>query len=75
MDSVHTPIMSLKNASFLALVGMILLTIMWIIFWIRDVLAVARGIIAMDTLLASTIYAFAGVSLTFFFYTFHKSQR
>jgi hypothetical protein len=54
---------------------MILLTIMWIIFWIRDVLAVARGIVAMDTLLASTIYAFAGVSLTLFFYTFHKSQR
>jgi hypothetical protein len=66
--------MSLKNAAFLALVGMILVTILLMADLIGDVLGVVRGLIPVVRLLTSIIYAFAGLGVVVFLYAFHKAQ-
>ena len=72
--SAYTVSMTLKNAAFLALVGMILATILLVAGFIRDVFAIAQGLIPAMTLLTSFIYAFAGLSMAVFLYAFHKKQ-
>ena len=72
--SVHTLTMTPKNTSFLALVGMVLVTILLIAGLIGDVLGVVRGLIPAMSLLTSFIYAFAGLSVVVFLYAFHKAQ-
>jgi len=66
--------MTLKQASFLAFIGTLLLSILLVVDLILDVLSMARGLIAAVTLLTSLIRAFAAVSVTVFFYVFHKAQ-
>lgn len=70
----HTLTMTLKNAAFLALVGMVLVTTLLIVGLIGDVLGVARGLIPAMRVLTSFIYAFAGLSVVVFLYAFHKAQ-
>ena len=72
--SAYTLAMTLKNASFLALVGMILATTLLVAGFIGDVFGVARGLIPAMRLLTSFIYAFAGLSMVVFLYAFHKAQ-
>jgi len=67
-------IMNLKNASLLALVGMILLTVVVAADLIRDVAGVLRGIVATFALLRSVIYTFASVAVTVFLFVFYKRQ-
>jgi hypothetical protein len=64
--------MNLKNAAFLALIGTILTSVLLLYNLIFSVLNVARGLIPLDTLFSTLIYAFASVSLAVFFYVFHK---
>jgi hypothetical protein len=66
--------MTLKNTSFLALVGMVLVTILLIAGLINDVVSVAQGLIPAMRLLISFLYAFAGLSVVVFLYAFHKTQ-
>jgi hypothetical protein len=66
--------MTLKNAAFLALVGMILATILLVAGFIGDVVGVMRGLIPAMRLLTSSIYALAGLSMVVFLYVFHKTQ-
>ena len=66
--------MTLKNTAFLALVGMVLVTILLIAGLIADVSGVVRGLIPAMRLLTSFIYAFAGLSVVVFLYAFHKAQ-
>jgi hypothetical protein len=66
--------MSIKNAAFLALVGMTLVTILLMVALIGDVLAVLRGLIPVMRLLTSLIYAFASLSVLVFLYAFYKAQ-
>jgi hypothetical protein len=73
-QSVHTPTMTLKNAAFLALVGTAILTILLVSDLIFDVLNVMRGLIPATTMLSSLIHAFAALTVTVFFYVFHKTQ-
>jgi hypothetical protein len=70
----YTPAMTLRNAAFLALVGMILATTVLMTGLIGDVLGVVRGLIPAMGLLTSVIYAFAGLSMVVFLYAFHKAQ-
>jgi hypothetical protein len=70
----YTPGMTLRNAAFLALVGMVLATIVLLMRCIGDVFAVARGLIPATRLLTSFIYAFAGLSVVVLLYAFHKAQ-
>jgi len=73
-DKVHTPAMSLKNAALLALVGSALLTILLVLNFVNDVLALMNGLIPAVTLLSAFIYAFAGLSVTVYFYVAHRTQ-
>jgi len=66
--------MTLNNAVFLALVGMILATIVLVAGFVGDVFGVVRGLIPAMRLLTSFIYAFAGLSMVVFLYAFRKSQ-
>jgi hypothetical protein len=67
-------LMNLKNASLLALFGMILLTVVVVADLIRDLAGVVRGIVATGVLLRSVIYTFASVVLTVFLFVFYKRQ-
>jgi hypothetical protein len=66
--------MSLKQASLLAFVGTLLLSILLAVDLVLDVLSLSRGLIAAVTLLTSLIRTVAAVSVTVFFYVFHKTQ-
>jgi len=66
--------MTLKQASLLAFIGTLLLSILLVVDLVLDVLSLARGLIAAVTLLVSLIHAFAAVSVTIFFYVFHRAQ-
>jgi hypothetical protein len=66
--------MTPKNTAFLALVGMVLVTILLIAGLIADGLGVLRGLIPAMRLLTSFIYAFAGLSVVAFLYAFYKAQ-
>jgi hypothetical protein len=66
--------MTLKSAAFLALIGTILATLLLVVGFADDILGVARGVIPEIRLVTSFIYAFAALSVTVFFYVFHKMQ-
>ena len=66
--------MNLKNAALLALIGMLLLTILLVAGSISDVLNVIRGLIPVTKLLSFLIHSFAALTVTVFFYVFHKAQ-
>ena len=72
--SVHTPDMTLKYASLWAFVGTLVLALLLVGDFILNLLSLARGLIAMMTLLASLIYAFAALTVAVFFYVFHRAQ-
>jgi hypothetical protein len=66
--------MTLKNAALFALVGMLLLTVLVVAGFISDVLNVSQGLIPMTKVLSSLVYSLAALSVTLFFYVFHKAQ-
>jgi hypothetical protein len=66
--------MTLKSAAFFALIGMILLTVLLALGFIRDVSAILAGAIAAMALLKSLIHLLASLSVTVFLYVFHKAQ-
>jgi hypothetical protein len=66
--------MSLKNAAFLALAGMTLVTILLMAVLIGDALAFVRGLIPVMRLLTSLIYAFASLSVLVFPLRFSQSS-
>jgi multidrug efflux pump subunit AcrB len=66
--------MTLKQASFLAFVGTLLLTILLVVDLILNLLSTMRGLIPAVMLLTSLIYAFAALGVAVFFYAFHRSQ-
>jgi hypothetical protein len=66
--------MSLKQASFLAFIGTLLLAMLLVFDLVLDLLSLARGLIAAVTLLTALIHTFAAVSVAIFFYVFHRSQ-
>jgi hypothetical protein len=66
--------MTLKSAAFFALIGMILLTVLLAVGFIRDVSAILVGAIAAIALLKSLIHLLASLSVTIFLFVFHKAQ-
>ena len=67
--------MNLKSAAFLALVGMILLTVLLIADFINLFLGVVRDIVPVVMLLRSLIYTLASLAVTVFFWVFYRAQR
>jgi len=66
--------MTVKSAALFALVGMILLTVVVAMGFIRDISAFTAGAIAAMALLISLIHLLASLSVTVFLYVFHKAQ-
>jgi hypothetical protein len=66
--------MSLKNAAFLALIGMILLTVLVLTNLITTLLGVMRNVIPALALLASLIHFFASLSVLVFFCVYYRAQ-
>ena len=71
---VHTPIMTLKNAALLALIGMVLMTALLVWNFVLTLLNVLRDLVPAVTLFSSLIYAFGAFSVMVFFFVFHKTQ-
>jgi len=65
--------MTLRNATLLALLGMILLTILLAAYFINAVLGVLHDVVPAMALLTSLVYVLASLSVTVFFYVFHKT--
>ena len=66
--------MTLKNAAFFALLGMVLLTILRAVVFIRDFSAFLSGAVAAMALLESGIHLLASLAVAVFLYVFHKAQ-
>jgi len=66
--------MSLKTAAFLALIGMILLTVLLAADFINTFLGVMRDLIPVMALFRALVYLLASLSLAVFLYVFHKTQ-
>jgi hypothetical protein len=66
--------MTLKSAAFFALIGMILLTVLLAVGFIRDVSSLLAGVIAAITVLISLIHLLASLSVAVFLYVFYKAQ-
>jgi hypothetical protein len=66
--------MSLKTAAFLALIGMILLTVLVTADFINTVTGIMRDVVPAMALLRSLVYVLASLTVTVFFYFFQKSQ-
>jgi hypothetical protein len=68
------PIMTLKSASVLALVGTLLLTVLAAADFINIVSGYLRGIVPAVALLRSLIYLLGGNCVTVFFFVFAGEQ-
>jgi hypothetical protein len=66
--------MTLKNAAFFALLGMVLLTILLAVVFIRDFSAFLSGAVAAMALLESGIHLLASLGVAVFLYVFHRAQ-
>jgi hypothetical protein len=72
--NVHTTSMNPKSASFLALIGMVPVSVVLIVRLLLDILNALRGLIPAATVALEMIYAFAAVTVAVFFYVFYKSH-
>ena len=66
--------MTLKNAAFLALVGMAMLTVLISVNLLTDVSGVSRGLLPYMTMLKSLVAWLASLSLLIFFAVFYRKQ-
>jgi hypothetical protein len=66
--------MTLKSSALFALIGTLVLTILLVVGLIFDLLSLAQGLISVTAVLSSLIHSFAALTVTLFFYTFHKAQ-
>lgn len=66
--------MTLKNATFLALIGTLLLTILLAADLIKTVSGVLNDVVPAMALLRSLVNLLASLGVTVFFYVSHKAQ-
>jgi hypothetical protein len=66
--------MTLKTASLLAFIGMVLVTALLVWNLVFSVMSVLRGLVAAVVLFPALIYAFAALSVAVFFCVFRKTQ-
>jgi hypothetical protein len=66
--------MTIKTATLLALVGMMVLTVLLAADFIRIVLGVLRDVVPAMALLRSVVYLFASLTLAVFLYVMHKTR-
>jgi hypothetical protein len=66
--------MTLKSATFFALICMGLLSVLLLFGFARDLSGVLRGLVPALHLVESMIYLLASLGLTIFLYVFHRNQ-
>jgi hypothetical protein len=66
--------MTLKSAAFWALIGMILLTVVLAVGFIRDVSGFLSGAVAAIPALVSLIHVLASLGVAVFMYVFYRAQ-
>jgi hypothetical protein len=66
--------MTIKSAACLAMVGMIMLSVLLVAGFIRDLVALLQGIIPAMGILTSLVHTLASVTVAIFFYVFYKAQ-
>jgi len=66
--------MSLKSVSFLALIGTLLVTVLIGVNFFNNIVGVLHGIVPAMELVPCVVYFFAGVSVTAFFWVYHRAQ-
>jgi hypothetical protein len=66
--------MGLKTAAFLALIGTLLVTVVYLATFVNDLTAYFQNAIAAMTLLAAAIHLFAGLMISLFFFSFYRAQ-
>jgi hypothetical protein len=66
--------MTMRSAASLALFGAVLVAILLVVGFFLDLLNVLRGLVPALRLVASFIYAFAGVTAVVFLYVFRRAQ-
>ena len=66
--------MTLKNAAMLALVATLFQSCLLALDFLNTLVGVLHDVTPVVTLLRSLIYLLASLSLTLFFYVFHKAQ-
>lgn len=66
--------MNLKTASFLALIGTILSTVLLVYDFILGVVHVLDGLVPVTTVITTGIYAFASLTVAVFFFVFHRGS-
>jgi hypothetical protein len=71
---VYTPALALKNAAFVAFIGMTLLTVVCALGFISDVSALLAGAIAPMMVAKSAIHLLASLSVEVFLYVFQRAQ-
>jgi hypothetical protein len=71
---MHTASMSLKNATFLAVIGTLLLTIVLAVDFVNTLVGTMRNLIPAVALFRALIYLFVAVTVTLFFFVFGRRQ-
>ena len=66
--------MTLKTVSFLAMIGTFLATILVAVNFLRTITGISSGIVPAMELVPCSVYLFAGITVTAFFWIFNKSQ-
>ncbi len=66
--------MTLKQASLLAFVGTLLLSIQLVVDFLLNLVSLSQGLIPAVTLVTSLIHTFAAVSVAVCFFVFHRAQ-
>ncbi len=75
VSNVHTPTMTIRNATLLSLIGTVLMTVLLIWAFVSNILNAMRGLVPGVRLFSSFIYAFGCFSVAVFFYVFHRGQE
>jgi hypothetical protein len=66
--------MRLKTAALLALIGMILLTVLLAVGFVRDASGLLSGAVAAMTALVSLVHFLASLGVAVFMYVFYRAQ-
>ena len=74
-ENLPTFHMTLKNAAFLAFVGMALATALLAFDLIENLLNVVRGLIPAVKVFSALVFTFAAFCVAVFFFVFQRAQR
>ena len=66
--------MTLKTAALVALIGMILLTVLLAVGFVRDVSGFLSGAVAPMTALVSLVHLLASLGVAVFMFVFYRAQ-